>query len=152
MEDIETTEANARAMLAQKVIEKKRTYSDISHYFPNQDTQVERTFNLEMAPVASAIKALADKPQKEIRVNLPAMNPTFTAGAVNVTVPEIKVPEISVPAAVVTVNVPPSPPSQIVLDYKKLAYLAFAMPVVYCLLQWLSWKVLGMLPRGPLTG
>jgi len=89
-------------------------------------------FAADLAPVVAAIRALGEQMKQEIRVDLPAMNPTFNAPPVSVTVPEFpKAPAIQI-------TMPDQQPITFSasVSYAKLAAIACIPPCVYTALQW----------------
>ena len=130
------------------------SFSALSHSSPaGGDT----TFHADLAPVIAAIGRLEGKLDREIRVDLPAMNPSFSVpdfppfpevkvtlpemnpvfnqAPISVTVPDFPpFPEIRIPA--VQVTVPDFPPVQLELSYGKVAMIACLPPIVYLALQY----------------
>ncbi len=111
------------------------SFSTVSHFLPTAAETGSRAFQADMAPVVAAIAALGEKLKQEIRVDLPAMNPSFTQAPISVTVPEFPAfPEIRIPPIVITI--PEMKPVQLEISYARIAAIACIPPTLFIALQW----------------
>lgn len=107
---------------------KPATFACVDHKASAQQAAAQ-AFSADLAPVVAAIECLAAKLKQEIRVDLPAMNPTFPQAPVSVTVPDFPAfPEQKAP--IVTITVPDAAPVVLKLSYWKLALVASVIPLV----------------------
>ena len=123
----------------------KSSFSTLSHYTNSPAELSSRAFHADTAPLVAAILALRDKPNPEIKIDLPAMNPSFTPeftisvpdqpapvvnmGPISVTVPEF--PEVKIPP--IAINIPDA--GKLEIAYGKIAAIACIPPLVYLVLQ-----------------